>query len=373
MKAKTLARVCALLAIPALTACSGGNGWTVSGTVDGAADSTLYIEGSTAGGWYTIDSVTVNTNGSFAFTAAEGAETPSVFRLRMADKYIYFPVDSIEEVSVNAKHPGFDTGYQLSGNIYADNFARIDSLVAASVAANGEVAALNDSILKRDLNLIINQDTTCLVAYYAVGKTIAGRPLYSLTNKADLRMVANAANTFSNRRPNDLRGKELEARWMAGRRAIGAVRGVNAEAELISRPKADLKRFDANGKEHDFEQVVSRGTGPTILSLTCYTAEESPALTAALSQVYSTYRNAGLEIFQVSYDANEVEWKRSAANMPWISVWNGPQDNYDALIKYNADPINKTPVTFVFNKDGELVERVSDPAKIAAAVAKVAK
>lgn len=371
MNIKSLSRLCTALTIPAVVACSGGNGWSVSGTVDGAADSTIYIEGSTAGGWYTIDSVTVNSNGSFDFRAAEAAETPSVFRLRMADKYIYFPVDSIEEVTVTAKHPGFGTSYSLSGNIYAPGFARVDSLINAAVAASGDAGALTDPNLKRDISLIINQDTTCLVAYYAVGKTIAGRPLYSLTDKADLRLVANAANTFSQRRPNDPRGKELQQRWMAGRRAIGAIRGVNAEAELISRPKADLKRFDAQGKEHDFDKVVTRGNGPTILSLTCYTSEQSPALTAALKQVYNTYHSAGLEIFQVSYDANEVDWKRSAANMPWISVWNAPRDNVQALLAYNADPINNVPVSFIFNSKGELVERVSDPDKLAAAVAKV--
>lgn len=372
MKSKALSQILTAMTVAGLASCSGGNGWTVAGTVDGASDSTIYIEGSTAGGWYTIDSVKVSGNGSFKYRAAEGAETPSVFRLRMADKYIYFPIDSVEEVTIITKYPGFDTGYHLAGNIYASGFAQVDSLVNAAVAANGAEVALTDPVLKRSINLIINQDTTALVAYYAVGKTIAGKPLYSLTDKSDLRMVANAANIYNVRRPNDQRGKELEQRWMAGRRAIGAIRGVNAEAELISRPKADLKRFDAQGKEHDFDKVVTRGTGPTILSLTCYTAEQSPAVTAALKQVYNAYHNAGLEIFQVSYDSNEVDWKRSAANMPWIAVWNGPRDNVEALFNYNADPINGAPVTFVFNRAGELVERVSDPSKIAAAVAKVA-
>jgi hypothetical protein len=57
--------------------------------------------------------------------------------------------------------------------------------------------------------------------------------------------------------------------------------------------------------------------------------------------------------------------------MPWIAVWNSPTDPIDALVSYNVDPINGAPVSFVFNRSGELMERVSDPNKLDAAIAKV--
>jgi hypothetical protein len=41
------------------------------------------------------------------------------------------------------------------------------------------------------------------------------------------------------------------------------------------------------------------------------------------------------------------------------------------LVSYNVDPINGSPVSFVFNRSGELVERVADPNKLDAALAKV--
>lgn len=370
MKIKSLSHVLVALTLPAVVACTGGNGWKVSGTVEGAADSVLYVEGSTLGGWYVMDSLTVASDGSFSYSAPQGAETPSVFRLRMGDKYIYFPVDSVEEVTVTAKLPAFDRGYTLAGNIYAAGIAAADSLVGAAIDARGETAALGDSTLKRSLNLLINRDTTCLVSYYIVGKTIAGRPLYSLTSKSDLRFLANAANNYKTHRPDDPRAAELEQRWLAGRQATGSLPGVKREAQLSARPAITLKRYDINGKEHDFEKVVTRGTGPTILSFTRYTDDKSPALTAALRSVYDKYHAQGLEIFQVSYDANEVDWKRSAINMPWIAVWNSPEDGAEALVAYNAD-VTVQPVTFIFNRAGELVARVTDPAELSAAIARV--
>lgn len=367
---KTIAGLTASAMLAAMAACSGNHGWKVSGTVEGGADSTIYIEGSTQGGWFVMDSVTVGSNGSFTWQAQEAAEIPSVYRLRMADRYIYFPVDSVEEVTVTARVPAFDRGYTLSGNAAAPLFATVDSLVNNAIDKSGAAGALADADLKKSLNLIINRDTTCLVSYYIVGKFIDNTPLYNVTNKNDLRFIGNAANTYKTRRPADPRAAELEQRWLAGRRATGAVTGTSMEATVADRPVVDLKRYDANGTQHDFDKVVTRGK-PTVLSFTRYTSDASPALTAALRKVYDAYSNAGLEIYQVSFDANEIDWKRSAANMPWISVWNSPADGVEVLLSYNADPVNGAPVCFVFNRNGELVERVSDPDSLMGAVAKV--
>ena len=369
IKKHNIVAALSLAAIVAATSCSEGNGWKIDGTVAAAADSMLYIEGSTPAGWYVMDSVEVASDGSFTYRAAEGAAIPSIYRLRMAGKYIYFPIDSVETVTITGTGNAFDRAYTLAGNSAAEGFARVDSLIAASIDALGADGAMADSTLRRNLNVMVNTDTTCLVSYYIVGKFIGTKPLYDLTSRADLRTVANAAQNYKMHRPDDPRAAELEQRWYAGRRAIGAVPTVQREATLSARPQADLKRYDKDGNMHDFDKVVTRGTGPTILSLTRYDSDMSPVFTAALKEVYDKHHAQGLEIFQVGYDANEVAWKRSAANMPWIAVWNAPGDNTEALIRYNANPIDGQPVCFIFDKDGDLIQRITDPKELDAAVA----
>lgn len=354
----------------ALASCSDRKGWTVEGTVSGAPDSTLYVEASTFNNWHALDTLRLSSDGSFKFRAKEAAAIPTIYRLRFGDKYIYFPVDSIETVKVEAQAANFDSGYTLSGNAVAPQMATVDSLVAASVRQNGINGALADQDLKRTLNLMVNRDTTCLLSYYIVGKTVGARYLYDYQNRADVRVIANAANNYKRLRPNDPRAKELEERWIASRRANGSLTSapVEMEAEITSRPIADLVRYDRNGNKHNFDDVVGKGH-ITILNFTRYDSELSQVNTVALKEVWDKYSSTGLEIFQIAYDPDEIAWKRSAANMPWTAVYNAPTDNVEALIAYNVDPINGGPVSFVFNAEGDLLSRVSDPAELAKAVA----
>ena len=62
-----------------------------------------------------------------------------------------------------------------------------------------------------------------------------------------------------------------------------------------------------------------------------------------------------------------MEWKRKADNLPWITVWNSPVDGAEVLMQYNVGAL---PVTYVIGRDGTIAERVTDPAKLAAAVAR---
>lgn len=361
----------AAMTAAAIASCSGNKGWGVEGTIAGASDTTVYVEASTFNNWRAVDTLEIGSDGTFSYSSPEAAAVPTVYRLRYGDRYIYFPVDSLETVMVEADAKHFDRGYKLSGNNAAAAFVTVDSLIAAAVDGKGTAAAVADPALKRTLSLMVNQDTTCIVSYYIIGKTVGSTPLYNLKDKMDVRVLGNVANNFRRFRPNDPRAAELEQRWLNARRDMG-YRGstVTMEASEKSRPDVPFKRYDRSGKEYDLDKVVTRG-GVTVLNFICYAGEGSQANTVALNDVYSKYKDSGLQIFQVSFDPDEMTWKRSAANMPWIAVWNAPTDPVDILVAYNADPVNGGPVSFIFNRQGELVDRVTDPSKLAAAVAKV--
>lgn len=352
------------------TSCSQNKGWTVEGNVDGAtADDTLYVEESVYNNWQPVDTIAL-TDGKFEYKAEEAAANPSVYRLRLGQRCIYFPVDSAETVTVSAKSTAFDRGYKITGNAAAAAFVRADSLIAAAVDSKGAAAALADPDLKRELSLMVNHDTTCLTSYYIVGKYIGDKPVYNLGDKADLRVLANAANNYDRLRPSDPRAAELKARWTEARRAMGHTgTQVRMEAELSARPKVEIRYHDAQGKLHDFNQLADRG-GVTVLNFTRYDGDNSQANTVALNSVYEQFKGQGLEIYQIAYDPDEHSWRRSAKNMPWIAVYAPATDDNRVLVAYNVDPIHGNPVSFVFNRQGELVERVADPSKLGAAIAR---
>ena len=87
----------------------------------------------------------------------------------------------------------------------------------------------------------------------------------------------------------------------------------------------------------------------------------------ALAELRTRYGAQGLEIYQIAFDADEVEWKRKADNLPWITVWNSPVDGAEVLMQYNVGAL---PVTYVIGRDGTIAERVTYPAQLAAAVAR---
>lgn len=359
------------VSVLAITSCGKTGVPGIEGAVSDADGQTIYLESAVMNNWTVVDSASLDAAGKFSLSPAEAPTVPSVYRLRLGNEYVYVPVDSVETVSVTANGKNFGRDYKLSGNIYADGFVAVDSLVNEATARLGG-GAYSDATMKEALARIINTDTTCLVSYYAIGKTIGGNPIFSVLDKKDLRVLANAANNYSRFRPNDPRAEELKNRWITGRRVSGATptESVEMQADVAGRPKVELKRYDATGKMHDFDKTVTRG-GVTLLSLTRYDTEYSQPLTVALTKAYDAYHSQGLEIYQVSYEPDEVAWKRSAQNMPWIAVWNSPTDGLDALVAYNADPINGVPSTFVFNRDGELVARVNDPAQLQAVLAKL--
>lgn len=77
--------------------------------------STMYLEAPGPIGWYTVDSVALEGSGSFSISMPAPV-APEIYRLRIGDDAIYFPVDSTETVTVDASAPKFATEYTLGGS-----------------------------------------------------------------------------------------------------------------------------------------------------------------------------------------------------------------------------------------------------------------
>ena len=111
MKANTTCRAIAAAAITAtmmLTGCSDKN-WQAEGTIAGGEGKSLVLEAPNGnGGWYPADTVTIGNNGSFSI-AGEPAGHPEVYRLTLGNESVYFPIDSLESVTITADASSFGT------------------------------------------------------------------------------------------------------------------------------------------------------------------------------------------------------------------------------------------------------------------------
>lgn len=340
--------ICAALA--ALCACSGTHrGWKVEGTVAGAPEGAkLAVEGFNGARWYTIDSVALKADGSFAYASPQGSAYPDVYRLGLDGRSIYFPIDSIESVTVKADASAFDKGFTLSGSALADDMMRVEAILAQ---------AAPDSAKQRELSTLMLQDSVGVISYYLINKTIGGKPLFDPATRQGMSMLGAIANKFDYLLPGDPRTGVLRQRFIEARRQAGKGRQSVVEADEIS--LFDIELYDSKGMKQSLAEVA-KANPVVLLSFTAYGTEPSLPYNVELNRIYEAYKGRGLEIYQVAFDADEVQWIEAAANLPWVAVRYNPADGAALLAQYNVSAL---PTTFII-KNGSLAERVGDNTKI---------
>lgn len=343
-----------------ITACSDSNSWTVKGNISGANDKTILVQASDNGRWYTLDSIKTGKSGKFNYSH-KAAGFPDIYRLSLDGRSIYFPIDSIETVTISADTAAFDTGYTLSGSQLAENMMNIDRRIMTAVAAGTQVAS--DEQLKRELTQQLLADPAGILSYYIINKNVGGKPIFNPADKNDNKVIGAVANAYNIMRPADPRTSYLKRLYLSNRPRIETNEpGDTLHAREIKAFEINL--YDNRGTRHSLLEELGKGN-IVILNFTAYAADESPAFNIALNKVYEKYHANGLEIFQVSLDDNEHVWKSTAANLPWITVLNSVADN-TVILNYNVQSL---PTTYIFNRNGELVERVDDITTLDKAVA----
>ncbi len=355
----------ALSLLTLLVSCSGGNKWSLNGKITGLNENDIVVlEGNNQGYWYPMDTIKTSSDGSYSYSH-EAQGYPDIYRLRIGEKSVYFPIDSIESLKLSGDAPSIDKDYTLTGSAQAENLVRVDSLILAAAAKDGAAAVATNAELKRTFGNMIIADPAGIVTYYIINKSMGGKPLFNPADKGDLRIIGAVANAFNERRPTDPRNAYLRTLFLSNRpRTISAKS--DSELPVAQEVRAfDIKLFDNTGKQHSLLDVTSKG-GVVILNFTAYTADASPAFNVALNKVYEKYHSKGLEIFQVAFDDDEYAWKQTAKNLPWITVFNGPTDGDKALRDYNVGAL---PAIFIFDRNGDVVERVTDVSKLDSAVA----
>lgn len=360
MKLKSILAASVASATLMLASCDSPKGWTVEGTVAGGEGQKIALQGFNNSNWYTIDSIAVGNNGKFKYTSATPAAYPEVLRLSLGSSSIYFPVDSVSEITVSADASSFGRGYRLSGTESAQRFVEIDSLISSVIAAKGENAAATDSLLKRQLTQIVLADKQQIASYYIINKRVAGKPLFDPANRRDLAIIGAVAQNFASNRPDDPRTLSLRNLFLSAKIAANPDL-VQQDSTAVEIPESglagDIKSYDNRGVSHSLYDTAAKGN-VVLLSFTRYDLETSPAYNVVLADLYKKYRDRGFEIFQVAFDEDEAEWKQSAVNLPWITVWNSPEDGSASLINYN---VNVLPLTYIIDRKGDLRSRITDP------------
>jgi len=361
MKKLILAGIAAI----AMWSCSNSNGWTVKGIVNNASDGdklALFGFNASAGSWYLIDSIDISSKGAFSYTATQPSPYSDVYSIGYKGKNIFFPIDSVETINITTDASHFDKDFDISGSDLAQAMRTVDQLIQQSADRNGADGVRTDSLLKRQLTQTVIDDGNGLIAYYIISKLVDGHPIFDVNDRKDIRTIGAVANNFMINRPNDPRTAFLEKLYI-DHRPYNAGSGKSVEAQQVA--LFDINLYDAKGMSHSLIEEAAQGN-VIVLSFVNYGVDITTPYNIKLHEAYDSLKDKGLTIYQVSVGDNEMVWKQSARNLPWISVFN-PSTSSDVLVKYNVQAV---PTTYIINRQGELADRVTDINKISSVIAK---
>lgn len=356
---KTVLRQIAALAAVALLALCGAcrrDDFKVDGTVEGASDTMLLLEKAGFDGrWMAVDSTRTDRAGRFSMSRPRPA-APEVFRLSMDGRYIYFPIDSTETVTVTADASAFDNGYTLAGSRAAADMAAFDSELRRHLSDTSSLTQFKREVFDR----YMRGSRGGIVSYYALTKTVGGKPLYDPADETDVKYYAAVATAFRQFRPDDPRTALLEGISLEAMRRRNAARGRQLQLNAREVRLIDIELTDAAGRTRRLSDVAGHGKA-VVVAFTLLGHEDTPALNKLLSDLRSS-KAGRVEIFNVGLDADRYAWRDAVASLPWICVHEPAGASSEILARYN---VGSLPTFFVYNPQGELVARAGDSGALA--------
>lgn len=356
------------LVLVGMSACENGPKFKVQGEVADAENKTIYLEASGLEGIVLLDSVKLKANGNFSLAGAR-PEIPEFYRLRMDGKVINFVVDSTETVSIKAEAAKFDTDYTIDG---AESNQKIKELVLLQAELQQKVDKLSQSklpagIAQTQLATLINEYKNKVkkgyiyeapnkpYAYFALFQTLGGYMIFDpLANKDDVRCFAAVATSLNNIYPHADRSRNLYNMVIKGLKNTREPRQENVEIDpsiIKESGIIDIKLKDLKGKERSLTELAGK---VVLIDFTIYNNTLSATHNLALRELYNKYHEKGLEIYQISLDADEHFWKTSADNLPWICVRDEKASYSNYIQLYN---VTQLPTIFLVDRSNSLNAR----------------
>ena len=370
------------LVLVGMSACENGPKFKVQGEVADAENKTIYLEASGLEGIVLLDSVKLKANGNFSLAGAR-PEIPEFYRFRMDGKVINFVVDSTETVSIKAEAAKFDTDYTIDG---AESNQKINELVLLQAELQQKVDKLSQSklpagIAQTQLATLINEYKNKVkkgyiyeapnkpYAYFALFQTLGGYMIFDpLANKDDVRCFAAVATSLNNIYPHADRSRNLYNMVIKGLKNTREPRQENVEIDpsiIKESGIIDIKLKDLKGKERTLTEFAGK---VVLIDFTIYNNTMSATHNLALRELYNKYHEKGLEIYQISLDADEHFWKTSADNLPWICVRDEKASYSNYIQLYN---VTQLPTIFLVDRSNSLNARGENIEDLEAAIQKL--
>lgn len=354
-----------------LAACDNSPKFQVSGTIEGAKDSTLHLIQNTLDGVQKLSSVKLKEDGAFSFKAAAPTGAPEFYALQIGGHIINFAVDSTEHITIAAQLPTLKDGYTIEGNESSKKIKEIslkqqklqERLIEIEQNEDMLPGDQRDSIenlanaykesMKKDYILT---DPASAAAYYAVCQSITDLGgtfmLFNpISDRSDVKCYATVATAWDGAYPDAPRTQQLCNMAIKGmdNTAMPQQTVIDVDEDKITETGIiDISLPDINSKTRSITELKGK---VVLIDFTVYSATESVERVRTLRSLYDKYNSQGFEIYQISLDEDIHFWKFSCEKLPWVCVHE--TDGTTTGI-YNVTAL---PTFFLVNRDNEIVMR----------------
>lgn len=347
-----------------------GEQFTIEGCIAEACDTMLYLEHlSLDNGIVQLDSIKLDETGDFSLHGSRPSN-PEFYRLRIGMQVVNLSIDSTETVRVEARLPQMALGYKVSGSGNCDTIRilalKLDTLTKAIrrvtddrslmiTEREEQIQQLIDAY-KTDVKLrFIQNRYGAASSYYAMFQTAGDQMVFNpVSDPSDVTWFSALANSWDMLYPGSLRGENLKNIALQGRgNTRQRVFEIDMNNEKVSETGIiDMGFPDRNGRERRLSDLKGQ---VVLLDFTAYGIKGSQDRILALRQLYNKYHARGLEIYQVSLDADGHFWKTVSESLPWICVWDSEGLQNDIVSIYNLQTL---PTWFLVDRGSNLVGRM---------------
>ena len=358
-----------LFAAAALTGCGENDKVVIKGTFGEKKEGVVYLDQSDVDRSTVIDSVSIKRNRFRFSTAITGPEFLQV-RLNNND-FIGLLASPGEEINLHFGSSPLIMNYTVSGSVGSDLIrgldqhlfttkVRLDSLTKLYTGLSDEELAVQGAGLekayvdaveaqrKHNIGFIL-ENITSLASIKALYQRI-DENTYVLYQPRDLQFLKIVSDSLSVKYPVSKHVRALKENVTSelNRMYIDRLTSMATEA---SPAKADPVLPDTQGKMIRLSSLRGKYV---LVTFWATTSEDCLAEISGLKNIYSLYHGKGLEIYQVSLDADANRWKNVVKfeEIPWISVREEDPGNPAYAMAMN---ISKVPSNLLFDPEGNII------------------
>jgi len=361
--------------------------FTVEGKINGADTTMLYLEKRSLTETTIIDSIKLDKEGNFKFKE-NSLDYPEFYLLRLNGQMINLAVDSTETITVNAPKATFARDYTIEGSPAS---SKIKDVVLLQNKLSTTFTSLNDKFGKKEISEeeyvksfqeaiaeyktkareLIFSDYNSLAAYFALFQKVDNYLIFDPYDKKDIVVFQALATVWDQYKSKSPRADHLKNFTLS---ALSEIRKLASQEETIKRIENSGEIENNKYYEISLPDIHNKNISTSslkgkvvILDFTAYETEFSPAHNIMLNNIYSKQKG-NIEIYQVSFDSDIHAWQNGAVNLPWICVRDQQSLNSPLVPKFN---IQGLPTTFILNKNGDIVKRVSPTDDLAKEIQKL--